>query len=417
MNVNIMQKQTSETHISTVLQESLELLQYSTHELYSYLKEQEMENPLIELKDRRNQVSSASKGFSAIDAISSMNTNFRDCLWEEVKLSKLTLMEKSILKFIIYNLDDKGFLKIEEKYINEEIEKGIILLQDFGPFGIGARNIQESLLLQLKAQYPNEIVANTIIQNHFEHFIKKNWRHLSKTLKVSWENLEKSYELIKALNISPRLDHSNEQLEYVTPDIILDISKNGKFKISLNDSILPTIHLNNYYLELLPSSIYINEKYTLYKRLINNIEKRNATILLVTKIIIDKQKQFFDSGISSLAPLTLKDIATEIGMHESTISRATMNKIIQTPMGTFPLRKFFSTKIMQKDNQIISQSSVKYMLKSYISSENKIKPFSDQQIADYLKTVKGVEISRRAVTKYREELNIPSSFHRKELSK
>ena len=162
-------------------------------------------------------------------------------------------------------------------------------------------------------------------------------------------------------------------------------------------------------------STYMNDHFKNYQWLLSSIEQRRKTIISIMKVLLDKQKNFFKDGFQALRPLTLKDVADEIGMHESTVSRATTNKVIQTPSGSFNLRLLFTSKLEMADGNSISQTTVKSLLKSFVENEDKYKPHSDQKIADYLKSEQGITISRRTISKYREELNIPSSSRRKEI--
>jgi RNA polymerase sigma-54 factor len=164
------------------------------------------------------------------------------------------------------------------------------------------------------------------------------------------------------------------------------------------------------------TSKYINNQFANYKWLLSSIEQRRLTILKIVEVLVEKQESFFRKGFSSLKPLTLKEVASEIEMHESTVSRATMNKVIQTPKGSFDLRKLFTSKLETNDGSLISQTEVKLLLENIIKKENKCKPFSDQQIANHFNDEKGITIARRTISKYREELNIPPARQRKEIS-
>ena len=194
------------------------------------------------------------------------------------------------------------------------------------------------------------------------------------------------------------------------PDIIIEFKETG-ISFYLNDSYLPTIHFSNNYTNALNSkdetSKYIRNKTANYYWLISSIEQRRQTITKIMKVIIKKQEAFFTDGFIALKPLTLKEVADEIDMHESTVSRATTNKVLQTPRGSFDLRMLFTSKLEMTDGNEISQSKMKALLQDLIANENKQKPLSDQKIADYFKTEKGITISRRTISKYREELNIP----------
>src|SRR5699024_9902001 len=214
---------------------------------------------------------------------------------------------------------------------------------------------------------------------------------------------------------------SSPHIEYLNPDIIVDIDEDtGDFQVYLNDNYVPEVRFNRDYSNEIASaeqqvSQYVNNHFRRYQWLQNSIQQRRNTILKIMKVLLIEQQDFFTDGLKALKPLTLKEVADLIEMHESTVSRATANKVVQTPQGSFELRKLFSTSLSTASGEKASQTTVKMMLKDIVDKEEKYKPLSDQKIADLLKEDQGVKISRRTVAKYRSELNIPSSTRRKEI--
>lgn len=427
------QRQKINLFMTAELRQAISLLQYSTHDLYQFIQEQELENPLIELVQKqpdlpvmKNQVGITNQSNtkpSSLDFLSNKNESERDKLVEQLKWLDLNDKQKNILQYLILNLDSNGYLPLTEEEIShqldlksEETNLAIQLLQQLSPVGIGARNLKETLLLQLRHLYPEEKLTEKIIKDYLDVLADKKWHTISKELKVTLSEIKSSYNLIQTLNPRPCI-LDEQETEYLNPDIIINEIE-GELEVFLNDSYLPKINFNNPYTDMQSSNNslnnFISDKYKDYQVLVNSIEQRKVTILKITQAIIKKQTEFFTQGFSALKPLTLKEIADDVDMHESTISRATSNKSIQTPLGTFDFRIFFTSKLNTMDGNSASQTKVKLLLESFIKEEDKVKPFSDQKIADHFKKSKGINISRRTVTKYRDELNIPAASKRKE---
>ncbi|SER89567.1 RNA polymerase factor sigma-54 [Psychrobacillus sp. OK032] len=430
MELVLNQRQEQSLTMTFQLRQAIELLQYSTYDLYQFIKEKELENPLIELEEHvkdpsleerfTRKISSSSSSQQLIDFVKSRGICKREQLFQEVKLLFKHKEDQHLLYFIIYNLDDNGYFRIQDHdpFDEKTIERGIHLLQQIGPVGVGARSLQECLLLQVIYEFPEEKLVKNLLENHFDLLANRKWNEIARIMKIALANVKEMYDFIQTLNPKPSFSTSDDSIEYVNPDIIVEY-KEGNLTYYLNDGFLPEIHFNNEYAGLLQekdeTSKYINNQYTQYKWLLSSIEQRRSTILKIVKVLLEKQKQFFSEGFSALKPLTLKEVATEIDMHESTVSRATMHKVIQTPLGSFDLKLLFTSKLETADGSSISQTEVKELLANFIKNENKTKPFSDQKIADYLKTENGINISRRTISKYRKELNIPSSSLRKEI--
>jgi len=435
MQLVIEQRQKLNLVMTTELRQAIEILQYSTYELYQFLIEQGLENPLIELAEKEDEdlykpsanSSSSTIGTSRfpMDSVESNQVGMRSNLLQQASFLFRDSEEHNLLKFIIHNLDDNGYLSLDNydhnshlTFSEQTIEKGIHLLQQVGPVGVGARNLKECLLLQLTYKYPDKLSAKYLIENHLDLLANRKWEDISSQMDLPLPQVKEIHDFIKTLNPKPCSNISDFTTEYLNPDIIVEY-KNDGLSYYLNDRYLPMIQLNNNYTNLLKeendTSKYLHHHYNSYQWLLSSIEQRRITITNIVKVILERQARFFKDGFISLQPLTLKEVADEIDMHESSVSRATANKVIQTPHGTFDLRMLFTSKLDTTDGDSISQTTMKALLQHYISQENKHNPFSDQKIADYFNTDKGITISRRTISKYREEMNIPSSRMRREL--
>ncbi|MBO0601842.1 RNA polymerase factor sigma-54 [Sporosarcina sp. E16_3] len=432
MALVLQQRQEQSLLMTLELRQAIELLQYSTYELEQFIRQQELENPLIELKEkntyeeRLNQRSS-SFGSSEMpdDLFPCTDRNMRDTLFEDAKFLYPDEHTQKLLNYLIYNLDDNGYLRVLDRdsafyleFDEDAINKGILLLQQVGPVGIGARNLEECLLLQITFIYPDNRLAAHLIEHHLNLLADHKWNEIALQMNIEMKVVKNLYDFIQTLNPRPCSFISNSSTEYLTPDIIVE-SKDDKLVFHLNDGYLPTIQITANYSQQLQSksdvSKYIQTQYKNVQWLLSSIEQRRNTIIKIVQVLLEKQQSFFVDGFPSLKPLTLKEVADEIEMHESTVSRATSNKVIQTAFGSFELRLLFTSKLESADGTSISQTAVKTLLENFVAQENKFKPYSDQKIAEYFNSEKGITISRRTISKYREELNIPSSSKRKDI--
>ncbi|AOV08578.1 RNA polymerase factor sigma-54 [Sporosarcina ureilytica] len=434
MQITLQQKQIQELNLvmTPALRQAIELLQYSTYELYDYIKEQALDNPLIELKEKHPDASdyrtphrirsSSNTSSLSLDWIPCDGNDMREELVQHARVQFQDPQDIQLLEYLIYNLDDNGYLFNDDSMeftCNENaLNRGIHLLQQIGPAGIGARSLKECLLLQLAYNHPEEKLAFTLIDAHFDLLANRKWDDIASLMKLTLAEVKKLHEFIKTLNPKPCSTIADFNAEYITPDIVIEESDNG-LSYFLNDRYLPAVQVNTEYLSMRhqnqETAKYISDQYNQIQWLLSSIEKRRATISKIIEVVLEKQQNFFNEGFIALQPLTLKEVADEIDMHESTVSRATANKTIQTPKGTFDFRMLFTSKLETSDGDSVSQTKVKKLLQRFIAEENKQKPFSDQKIANYFKTEKGIAISRRTISKYREELNIPSSRMRKEI--
>lgn len=332
--------------------------------------------------------------------------------------------------YILGNLDRKGFLEVEEEEICEGVgcdldtaRKMIGLIQEMDPPGVAARNVKESLLLQLKRLNLEDSLPHRIVKDHLRYLETKNYGAIARTTKESMDNVINAVNIILDLDPHPGTAFSDEEPHYIIPDVY--IQKIGdEYVIILNDEGLPKLKISSYYRELLKgqketseaAKDYIKEKLQSASWLIKSIQQRQRTIYQVVESIIKYQRDFLENGVGDLKPMVLRDIAEDISMHESTISRVTTNKYVHTPQGTFELKYFFSSAIKKRGSEDLSSTSIKERIRSLLHDEDPDKPLSDQAISELFRE-QGIKVARRTVAKYREQLGILSSKYRKKPKK
>ena len=425
MQLTMTQRQELKLIMTMELRQAIELLQYSTFELEQFIREQEAENPLIELKERDaagaydspSPKASGGEGLRS-DWLKAPNALYRDDL---VSMVRLTYSDEDLIRllsYLIQNLDDNGYLILpEDRKIGEDLlTLGIRMLQEIGPSGIGARNLQECLLLQLDEE--SDSLARQIVSHCFSLLASRKWKEIAQALQITLADVKSAVDQIQTLNPRPCSLINDQQTDYTFPDVIVT-EREGNLEFLLNDGHLPEVKLNSDYLPYLNAKdevgSYLAERHKQYRWLLNSLEQRRETLIKIVRVLAEKQQAFFIKGPEALNPLTMREVAEEIGMHESTISRATTNKIIKTPSGTFEMKSLFTSKLESAGGLSVSQSKVKSLLRKYIDQENKSRPLSDQKLAERLKDEQGITVSRRTISKYREEMNIPSSAQRKDI--
>lgn len=438
MEFGLIQKQTTSLIMTQELRQAIHLLQLSAVELTNYIYEQALENPLIDVKesprrDERIDVyvytpsrndSDPDEYVSPIDYALVDRVRLSDYLMQQVQEMHLTREERKRLTYFIYSLREDGYLSrpladlcSDLKMSEREGEEILTLLQQMDPAGIGARNLQECLLLQLERLPRRYPLAEQIVRHYMEPFASRKWKQLAAELAVPLREIQAVYDLLQTLDPRPGIQFSDEPIPFVTPEVKI-VVKEGDVSVELIDYLLPTVRLNEDYVELLRVQ---NREVRDYARqmgqkaqwLIRSIEQRKETILKVAEAIVNHQRDYFLKKDGGLKPLTLKEIADEIGVHESTVSRATMNKYAETPRGMIELKALFTSALATTAGERTSSQTIKDYMKQLIATENKKKPLSDAKIAEWLKAEKKIIVSRRAIAKYREELGIPSSTKRK----
>ena len=326
---------------------------------------------------------------------------------------------------IVGNLDDKGFLQgtLEELCEQQGIpleaaEEGLAVVQSLDPLGIGARNLGECLLIQARALHADDRILIAVLRDHFNSFLKSDYKTIARSLGVSFQRVIDSVKVIARLETRPGRAFTDEEARYITPDIYI-VKSGDEYIIQLNEEGVPKLRVSTYYRNVLSGAAkgdkeYIQEKLRSAQWLIRSIYQRQRTIYKVAESILKQQKAFFDEGISKLKPMILRDIAEDIEMHESTVSRVTTNKYIHTPHGIFSLKFFFNSGIQRGDGEDVASEMVKQRIKAIVDEENPRKPLSDQKIVTLL-AGENIQIARRTVAKYRDMLHIPSSSQRKRL--
>jgi RNA polymerase sigma-54 factor len=340
-------------------------------------------------------------------------------LGEQLRLSALGETEQEIGEYLIGSLDENGYLQtgVEEVAEHfglppEKVEEVLSVIQTFEPAGVGARNLQECLWLQIVQRKLTDTLAARIVQEQFENLLNRRFSEIARALKCTVEEVQQAGDLIATLDPRPGQEIATEETKYVVPDLIVD-RVGEDFVVSLNDRNVPRLRISSAYQGMLrqkgavpdDTRKYIAEKLNSAKWLIQTIEQRRKTMIKVMRRIVEEQREFFERGVEGLRPLTLQQIASHIGMHESTVSRVTTNKYVQTPRGVFELKYFFSSGLQTEDGDDVSAKVAKEKISQMIQNEDKRDPLSDQRIAEVLQQ-DGLRIARRTVAKYRESLRL-----------
>lgn len=356
-------------------------------------------------------------------------TTLPEHLLSQLHMTELSEKEQMIGEYIIWNINEDGYLTYSLDAIAENLqvepgdaERVLKVIQRFDPIGIGARSLQECLLIQLVDNECSVPLAVEIIRDHFDDFTNKRYEKIEKKLEITLDDIRAAIEEITKLNPKPGEGYVLFHQNVIVPDLVVQRDEEGEYHISMNDWNVPHLRINNSYKKLLldkkksskETRDYIRQSLESARWLINSIHQRRATIQRVMEAIIEKQIDFFDYGPENIKPMILKDIADEIGMDISTISRVTNGKYVQTEHGVFELKYFFSERIKSDAGDDVSNKIIKNFIKEMIDSEDSNKPYNDQKIAEILKE-KGFQVARRTVAKYREQMMIPVSRLRRKL--
>jgi len=458
------------------LQQAIKLLQMSRLELQEVLNQEVIENPVLEEQEEAAETPEAAReteeappaadatapaekekdSFEEID----FSTYFEDYLdsaynprqyqeepeefsleniltrpeglpehlsWQ-LSMSDASPAVREIAAYLIGNIDEDGYLRVSRDEIraagyenDEDVEAAIALVRSFDPAGVAAFDLPECLLLQLKMLGIENPLIETIIREHWPAFLNKQFVPLAKTLGVGLSEIQAAFEIIKNLEPKPGRKYSSERTIYVEPDVF--VRKIGDdYVIQLSEDGLPKLRISAAYRKLLrggngaigsEAANYLKEKMRSAVWLIKSLDQRQRTIYKVADSIVRHQRAFLDNGIEHLRPLVLRDVANDIGMHESTVSRVVSNKYIHTPRGLFPMKYFFHSGIDSSTGDDVSSLSIKNKISRIVQDEDSRRPHSDARIMQKLRA-EGIQIARRTVAKYREELRIPSSSQRKQ---
>jgi RNA polymerase sigma-54 factor len=353
-------------------------------------------------------------------------TNLTSHLSWQLSMSDLTDAQKEIGVHVIGNLDEDGYLQTTPEEIAlatahtvEGVKEVLHAIQKFDPVGVAARDTRECLLIQAKFQNLEGTVVERILLDHMDKLENRKYDQIARGLSLPIQEVLSAISVITSLEPKPGRQFNNERTIYISPDIYV-FKVADDYAIFLNEDGLPKLRINHYYRQILSNKnevedgakAYIHDKLKSAAWLIKSIHQRQRTIYRVTESIVRFQRDFLDRGITQLKPLVLRDVAEDIQMHESTISRVTTNKYVHTPQGVFELKFFFNSAINGADGESVASESVKEHIRNIIKSEKKTKPYSDQDVADILKTMK-INVARRTVAKYRETLGILPSRKRK----
>lgn len=475
MKPTLQLKLSQQLKLTPQLQQSIKLLQLSTLELNQELERIIQQNPLLEINENWNTNSFDTlkaenaendlqqdtafndnnslateknhsldwleeNGFShtaqdkenAPFQLAAESLNLREYLNQQISLSQVSEREKKIISLLIDSLDDDGyltqdldellaFLPAELDIKIENLNKALIHLQHLDPPGIGARNLQECLLLQLNT-LPEDTAyrdqAIKIVAKYLDVLASHDYVFIKKLLKCDDQSLHAIKKLITHLNPKPGANFNSAITRYIIPDIIVS-KDNGAWIANLNTDALPRININHFYANILKqnreeSSQELNSQLIEAKWLIRNLQQRSSTILKVSNAIVERQQQFFEHGEIAMRPLVLREIAETLELHESTVSRVTTQKFMHTPRGIFELKYFFGSHVATDTGGACSATAIRALIKLLIQKENTKKPLSDNKIAGVLEE-QGIIVARRTIAKYRESMQIPPANLRKSL--
>jgi len=380
----------------------------------------EEENPWWEQRGPRTSLDEEKRAY--LESLITKPESLQEHLLKQLSLQKLSKKNLEIAEQIIGNIDDDGYFKgditeIAKKYkaSKRTVEKILRLIQTFDPLGTGARDLKECLIIQLRARGLTDKSFEEIITRYLNELAMREYEKIEKELNISEEKLQKFIKILKTLDPKPGRNYTSAFPSYALPELFLEIDEEGHFHLYLNEREMPKIRINKSYLKLLKdpntprdAKKFLREKLKSARELISAFEQRNKTILKIANFLINYQRDFFINGKSSLKPLTLRKVSQETGLDESTISRAVSGKFMETPQGIIELRELFSGQVRG-----ISSESIKEKIKDIIAGENPKKPLSDGEIVEILKQ-EGVEVARRTVAKYREEMKIlPAKLRRR----
>lgn len=446
-------EQTQKLSMTPELIQAIQILQYNNQELNEYIDKELLENPILEseyhkesdteidIDSLRDQLIQADENVEAYKQWESHSTsdeysyeNFvafnytlTEFLIEQLHFSSLKGQDAEIGRYIIENIDDNGYLSMSLEDICsvldvdlDSCERVLDLIHTFEPSGVGARDLNECLIIQLASLGELTDEIEFIISNRLKDLADNKYALISKDMGISIAEVQGIADLIRTLEPKPgRGFDSDNSIKYIIPDIYVE-ETNGEYVVSANDGSTPSLHISSYYNSLTEEaksdkelSNYLNNRFNSAMWLMKSIEQRKKTIYNVASAIVQFQNDFFAKGERFLKPLTLKQIAETVGVHESTVSRAINGKYMQCPRGVFELKYFFTGGILNEDGSGVSSNSIKSMIKEFVDAEDDKKPLSDSKISEMLHE-KGIDISRRTVAKYRDDIGIlPSSKRRR----
>jgi RNA polymerase sigma-54 factor len=365
----------------------------------------------------------------SLENILSKSPSLWDHLNWQANLTFFDQMDQEVAQIIIGNINEDGYLSAsEEELANsagvplEKIRQIREKIKTFDPVGVASLDLKEALLAQMDHHKIDDEITRQIVENYLPLLEKSDFVQLAKLLSIGLQEIKNQIEIIKTLDPTPGWKYSQEKTSYVMPDILVT-KEDDELRISLNDEGLPRLRINSYYRRLLAKAanenpdayLFLKDKLKKALWFLRSLDQRDKTVYKVAKYIVDRQRDFFEKGIDYIKPLTLMEIAREIGVHESTVGRVVANKFMTTPWGVFPLKYFFHKSLVGDFGEGISSLKIKEKIKRLIEGEDKIHPLSDIEIEEIL-TRNNLKIARRTVAKYRKQLKIPPSHIRKRKS-
>lgn len=348
-----------------------------------------------------------------------------DLLLEELRMADTDPMTAKVAELIIGSLDERGFLQTHPADIAmaldvsmEEVEQALMLVQSFDPPGIGARSLQECLRLQLERRGENDPRLMELIERHLEDLARNRLPQVAREMKISVPELDGLLARLRTLNPSPGSVYAQPDGEFVSPEVTIEREAGGRYVVA-PASHLPRLHIPERYFRMLEDQslsaedrTYIREKIAAARELIRSLELRNTTIRRIAALIAEGQHDFLENGVEFLKPMTMRQAADKLELHETTVSRAIAGKYVQTPRGIFAFRYFFTGGFVTNEGTAVSSRSVQERIRQLVAEEDSAKPLSDEKISKLL-AAEGIELARRTVAKYRDELGIPGTSMRR----
>ncbi|MBA3927390.1 RNA polymerase factor sigma-54 [Listeria rustica] len=436
------QTQSMKLMMTQQLSQSIAMLQFNMEDLTAFLEDKALENPLIEVipgvdtapdytitTTRKKDKLAGADDTDWLEQIADTTMTLADALKEQMQFLDMTSQQKLALLFLIESLDKNGYLQTELDVVASAllISEGDVLemletLQGFEPAGVGARDAKECILLQIQRHERAPDKAYALIHDYFEDFANKRWKKIADGLGIEMVDIQAISDFIITLNPKPGAEFESERVQYVVPDLVLQ-RDGDELRVKVAKQFLPRMKFQEGYFNMMQATqekdvaAFLKEKAGEFDWLKKGLEQRESTIGRVGEAIVRHQRDFFLHEGKHLQPLTLKEIAEEIDVHESTVSRAVNGKYMETVQGVYELKYFFSSSLTKKaseesDAGDVSSQSIKKLIQQFVNEENKLKPLSDQKIVEMLDE-QSIQVSRRAIAKYRGELNILSSSKRK----
>ena len=422
------QSQTQQMAMTQQLQQSIQMLSYTNDELQQFIENKALENPFLDVDWHEHNYESLSTQVhydsdqiqQYIEQLPNKYQSLYKSLEDQIYLNyRKTPIREEMLKLLSY-IDDNGYLTVDlEQLVTDEVPETMLLdaltlLQQLEPAGVGARNLQECLLLQIERDNTAPALAYLVLEESFEPFINHKWEDLTIKYDMTLAELQTIADYLLNLTPHPGNIFTQTMSQSIIPELTLR-KENDKLFLTINKFGQPTVTFETDYYQQIAASAdkqalkFAKEKKNEVSWIQKSLKQRQETIFEVGNAIVEHQKAFFLDQKAALKPLSLKDLATKLNLHESTISRSVNGKYLETWFGIFELKSFFAKKIGTSD---VTTDEIKDTLKKIINNEDKTKPLSDQKLVDQL-TSQGYKVSRRTIAKYRDELNIPSSSKRK----